>query len=63
MTSNYSFTFDLFNNCKDMFLILTEEGSILQMNNSALNKLKPFLAKINSQNIYSLLDETGKNEL
>ncbi|MBK6915125.1 MAG: PAS domain-containing protein [Ignavibacteriales bacterium] len=63
MTSNYSFTFDLFNNCKDMFLILTEEGSILQMNNSALNKLKPFLAKINSQNFYSLLDETGKNEL
>ena len=63
MTSYYSFTFDLFNNCKDMFLILTEEGSILQMNNSALNKLKPFLAKINSQNIYSLLDETGKNEL
>ncbi|HMU43104.1 MAG TPA: PAS domain-containing protein [Ignavibacteriaceae bacterium] len=62
MTSNYSFTFDVFNNCKDMFLILNEEGSILQMNNSALNKLEPFLKKINSHNIFSLLNEEAKNK-
>jgi len=46
-----------------MFLILDETGSILQMNNSALTKLKPFLVKINSQNIFSLLTESAKNKI